>query len=65
MEDKTRHIESLLRQHYRVMFRLASIILHDNEESMDIMHVYLRSQHGVSSHYHPPIGLHPAIQFKV
>ena len=38
MEDKTRHIESLFKQHYQAMYRLAFMMLHDKEESRDIVH---------------------------
>lgn len=38
MEDKTRHIESLFKQHYQAMYRLALMMLHDEEESRDIVH---------------------------
>ena len=38
MTDRKRQIERLFKQHYRAMFRLASILLHDEEESMDIVH---------------------------
>ncbi len=38
MTVRKRQIERLFKQHYRAMFRLASILLHDNEESMDIVH---------------------------
>ena len=38
MEDKTRHIESLFKQHYQAMYRLAFMMLHDQEESRDIVH---------------------------
>ena len=37
MTDKKRQIERLFRQHYRAMYRLASILLHDEDESMDIV----------------------------
>ena len=43
MEDKTRHIESLFKQHYQAMYRLAFMMLHDEEESRDIVHdVFVR-----------------------
>ena len=43
MEDKTRHIESLFKQHYQAMYRLAFMMLHDKEESRDIVHdVFVR-----------------------
>ena len=38
MEDKKRHIESLFKQHYQAMYRLAVMMLHDKEESRDIVH---------------------------
>ena len=38
MEDKTRHIESLFNQHYQAMYRLAFMMLHDDEEGRDIVH---------------------------
>ena len=38
MTDKKRHIERLFKQHYRAMYRLASVLLHDNDESKDIVH---------------------------
>ena len=38
MEDKTRHIESLFKQHYQAMYRLAFMMLHDMEESRDIVY---------------------------
>ena len=38
MTDRKRQIERLFKQHYRAMFRLASFLLHDDEESMDIVH---------------------------
>ena len=38
MEEKTRHIESLFKQHYQAMYRLAFMMLHDKEESRDIVH---------------------------
>ena len=43
MEDKTRHIESLFKQHYQAMYRRAFMMLHDEEESRDIVHdVFVR-----------------------
>ena len=38
MEDKTRHIESRFKQYYQAMYRLAFMMLHDEEESRDIVH---------------------------
>ena len=38
MTDKKQHIERLFRQHYRAMYRLASVMLHDDDESKDIVH---------------------------
>ena len=37
MTDK-RKLESLFRQHYRQMYRLANILLHDDAESKDVVH---------------------------
>ena len=37
MTDK-RRIEALFRQHYRQMYRLATILLHDDAESKDVVH---------------------------
>lgn len=43
MTDKKRQIERLFRQHYRAMYRLASILLHDDDESKDVVHdVFVR-----------------------
>ena len=33
-----RKLEALFRQHYRQMYRLATILLHDNAESKDVVH---------------------------
>lgn len=38
MADKKRHIESLFREHYSDMFRLAVMLLHDQDDSKDIVH---------------------------
>ena len=38
MTDRKRQIERLFRQHYRDMYRLACILLHDEQESMDVVH---------------------------
>lgn len=38
MTQRERHIERLFKQHYRAMYRLASILLHDDDESKDIVH---------------------------
>lgn len=38
MTQRERQIERLFRLHYRVMYRLASILLHDDDESKDIVH---------------------------
>ena len=38
MTDKKRHIERLFKQHYRAMYKLANILLHDDDESKDIVH---------------------------
>ena len=37
MADKNR-LESLFRQHYRQMYRLATLLLHDDAESKDVVH---------------------------
>ena len=37
MADKKR-LESLFRQHYRQMYRLATLLLHDDAESKDVVH---------------------------
>ena len=38
MTDEKRHIERLFKQHYRAMYKLASVLLHDDDESKDIVH---------------------------
>ncbi len=38
MTQQERQIERLFKQHYRAMYRLASILLHDDDESKDIVH---------------------------
>ena len=38
MTDKKQHIERLFRQHYHAMYRLASVLMHDDDESKDIVH---------------------------
>ncbi|MBQ7691110.1 MAG: sigma-70 family RNA polymerase sigma factor [Muribaculaceae bacterium] len=38
MTDKKRQIERLFKLHYRAMYRLACILLHDGDESKDIVH---------------------------
>ena len=38
MTEKKRQIERLFRQHYRAMYRLACILMHDTDESKDIVH---------------------------
>ena len=38
MTEKKRQIERLFRLHYRAMCRLACILLHDGDESKDIVH---------------------------
>lgn len=38
MTERERHIERLFRLHYRAMYRLASILLHDDDASKDIVH---------------------------
>ena len=37
MTDQSK-LEKLFRQHYRQMYRLATILLHDNAESKDVVH---------------------------
>ena len=37
MTDR-KDIERLFRQHYRQMYRLATILLHDDAESKDVVH---------------------------
>ena len=38
MTDRERHIERLFRQHYRAMHRLAYLLLHDDDDSKDVVH---------------------------
>lgn len=38
MTQRERHIERLFKLHYRAMYRLACILLHDVDESKDIVH---------------------------
>ena len=38
MTDNKRHIETLFKEHYHEMYRLAIMMLHDEEESRDIVH---------------------------
>ena len=38
MTDREEHIERLFRQHYRAMYRLASLLLHDDDDSKDVVH---------------------------
>lgn len=38
MTQRERHVEQLFKLHYRAMYRLACILLHDNDESKDIVH---------------------------
>ena len=38
MADKKRHIEQLFKEHYQAMFRLAVMLLHDEEDSRDVVH---------------------------
>jgi len=38
MTDRKRLIERLFKQYYRDMYRLACILLHDEQESMDVVH---------------------------
>ncbi len=38
MTDRERHIERLFRQHYSAMHRLAYMLLHDDDDSKDVVH---------------------------
>lgn len=38
MTQRERQVEQLFKLHYRAMYRLASILLHDDDESRDIVH---------------------------
>ena len=38
MTDRERHIEGLFRQHYSAMHRLAYLLLHDDDDSKDVVH---------------------------
>ena len=38
MTDKKRHIERLFKEHYPDMFRIAVMLLHDEDDSKDIVH---------------------------
>lgn len=38
MTQRERQVERLFKLHYRAMYRLASILLHDDDESRDIVH---------------------------
>ena len=38
MTTRKQKFETLFRQHYRQMYRLATVLLHDNVESKDIVH---------------------------
>lgn len=38
MADKKRHIEQLFKEHYQAMFRLAVMLLHDEEDARDVVH---------------------------
>ena len=38
MTQQERQVERLFKLHYRAMYRLASILLHDDDESKDIVH---------------------------
>ena len=38
MTQRERQIERLFKRHYRAMYRLACILLHDEDESKDIVH---------------------------
>ena len=36
-----KELEKLFKQHYRQMYRLATILLHDDAESKDVVHDFL------------------------
>lgn len=36
--EKKRHIETLFQEHYQAMYRLAFMLLHDEEDSRDVVH---------------------------
>ena len=38
MTEREKELSTLFRQHYRQMYRLANILLHDDAESKDIVH---------------------------
>ena len=38
MRKRKEILEALFRQHYRQMYRLATLLLHDDAESKDIVH---------------------------
>ena len=38
MTDREEHIERLFRQYYCAMYRLASLLLHDDDDSKDVVH---------------------------
>ena len=38
MTTREKNLETLFKQHYRQMYRLATILLHDDAESKDIVH---------------------------
>ena len=38
MTSRERHIERLFRQHYSAMYRLAYLLLHDDDDSNDVVH---------------------------
>ena len=38
MTQRERQVEQLFKLHYRAMYKLASILLHDDDESKDIVH---------------------------
>ncbi len=38
MKDRKQELETLFKQHYRQMYRLATLLLHDDAESKDVVH---------------------------
>ena len=37
-EERTQFVQQLFRMHYRQMYKLAAMLLHDDAESKDIIH---------------------------
>ena len=46
-------LEKLFRQHYRQMYRLATILLHDDAESKDVVHDIFRNLRERWTGYYP------------